>query len=493
VNRRRAWRTDGGTAVFGFGAMFLAVVSTTVNFVAVAEDGIDWLQHLLYAAILWQIWLGWWWWVGSGMGIGEVEVGCALIWNGTDGQDLMERAEKKKRKSARKAAKLRAMDRQPLRHRASSLAGIVDAGQASANAMAGFTSSVAGILRNRNATLTRRSTMRSERQNTGDEEEGALGSNIEMERLQSRVRTQTPQPSEAGTGGGAASAAERPGRSGTPGAGRVEFSAQTTTTPPDSRNGNIQQSTNSETSSTSATPSLHPPRTLGQLVSFPATWLQVYFRRLRRAHEDAARKAALAQVERRQQVFERRDRETRRDEAELAAARAEAALAEGEGVGWGLGSFGIKEHRESAKRLQAARERLQSDRLLSRTDEANEALETSQEAGPSTTEPRDRPDETERSRRDESEWEDVEEEDEETGTTSSGGARDAGRARKDKGKAREPAARQDERGGGGSGPSGGAGGAAGGAAGGGGGAGGTGSWSWWGPLKDWRLNDRSAF
>lgn len=74
VNRRRAWRTDGGTAVFGFGAMFLAVVSTTVNFVAVAEDGIDWLQHLLYAAILWQIWLGWWWWVGSGMGIGEVEV-----------------------------------------------------------------------------------------------------------------------------------------------------------------------------------------------------------------------------------------------------------------------------------------------------------------------------------------------------------------------------------------------------------------------------------
>ena len=74
VNRRRAWRTDGGTAVFGSGAVFLAIVSTTVNFVAVAEDGIDWLQHLLYAAILWQIWLGWWWWVGSGMGIGEVEV-----------------------------------------------------------------------------------------------------------------------------------------------------------------------------------------------------------------------------------------------------------------------------------------------------------------------------------------------------------------------------------------------------------------------------------
>jgi hypothetical protein len=74
VNRRRAWRTDGGTAAFGFGAMVLAAISTSGNFVAVAEDGIDWLQHLLFAAILWQTWLGWWWWVGSGMGIGEVEV-----------------------------------------------------------------------------------------------------------------------------------------------------------------------------------------------------------------------------------------------------------------------------------------------------------------------------------------------------------------------------------------------------------------------------------
>ena len=410
----------------------------------------------------------------------------------------MERAEKKKRKSARKAAKQRALERQPLRHRASSLAGIVDAGQASANAMAGFTSSVAGILRNRNNTLTRRSTMRSERRNTGDEEEGTLGSNIEMERLQSRIRTQTPQPSEAGTGGGPASAtAERPVRTGTPGlggSGRVEFHPQTTTTPPDSRNGNIQQSTNSETSSTSATPSLHPPRTLGQLVSFPATWLQVYFRRLRRAHEEAARKVALEQVERRQQVFERRDRETRRDEAELAAAHAEAALAEGEGVGWGLGSFGIKEHRESAKRLQAARERIHGDRLLSTTDEANEEREATAEAGPSVPEQRERPGGAERSRRDDSEWEDVEEEDEETGTSSSGGARETRRASKDKGKAKEGAASRADRGGDGQGPSG-PGGPAGGGTGGGGaqGAGGTGSWSWWGPLKDWRLNDRSAF
>lgn len=74
VNRRRAWRSDGGTAIFGIGSLTLAIISTTFNFVAIAEDGIDWLQHLLFAAVLWQIWLGWWWWVGSGMGIGEVEV-----------------------------------------------------------------------------------------------------------------------------------------------------------------------------------------------------------------------------------------------------------------------------------------------------------------------------------------------------------------------------------------------------------------------------------
>ena len=78
VNRRRAWRTDGGTAAFGVGALLLAIITTSFNFVSVAEDGIEWLQHLLFAAILWQTWLGWWWWVGSGMGIGEVEVSCRV-------------------------------------------------------------------------------------------------------------------------------------------------------------------------------------------------------------------------------------------------------------------------------------------------------------------------------------------------------------------------------------------------------------------------------
>lgn len=74
VNRKRAWRFDGGTAAFGAGATILAIVSTAINFVEVKEDTINWLQNLLWAIVLWQSWLGFWWWVGSGMGVGEVEV-----------------------------------------------------------------------------------------------------------------------------------------------------------------------------------------------------------------------------------------------------------------------------------------------------------------------------------------------------------------------------------------------------------------------------------
>lgn len=91
VNRARAWRLDGGTAVFGSGALGLALVTTASSFVAVKEEeAIDWLQHLIWAAVLWQTWLGWWWWVGAGMGIGEVE-------------DIMERTLRKRRKAARRA------------------------------------------------------------------------------------------------------------------------------------------------------------------------------------------------------------------------------------------------------------------------------------------------------------------------------------------------------------------------------------------------------
>ena len=74
VNRRQAWRTDGGTAAFGAGAIILAIISTLLNFVYIPrQDQYTWMPKLMWAVTLWQSFLGWWWWVGAGMGVREVE------------------------------------------------------------------------------------------------------------------------------------------------------------------------------------------------------------------------------------------------------------------------------------------------------------------------------------------------------------------------------------------------------------------------------------
>lgn len=74
VNRKQAWRTDGGTAAFGAGALTLALISTALNFLYIpTKDQITWLPRLIWAVVLWQSFLGWWWWVGGGRGVGEVE------------------------------------------------------------------------------------------------------------------------------------------------------------------------------------------------------------------------------------------------------------------------------------------------------------------------------------------------------------------------------------------------------------------------------------
>ena len=71
VNRKQAWRTDGGTAVFGCAALALALVSTALNFLYVhKEDEFVWLPGLMWAVVLWQSFVGWWWWVGAGSGSG---------------------------------------------------------------------------------------------------------------------------------------------------------------------------------------------------------------------------------------------------------------------------------------------------------------------------------------------------------------------------------------------------------------------------------------
>ncbi|WVF67483.1 hypothetical protein IAT40_002239 [Kwoniella sp. CBS 6097] len=532
VNRRRAWRSDGGTAVFGIGSLFLAAISTSFNFVAVAEDGIDWLQHLLFAAVLWQVWLGWWWWVGSGMGIGEVE-------------DIMERAERKKRKQAKAASRVRSAAASNSRQnesssaanrlRATSLSGMAD----------GISTGVTSILRTSRAaagTLTRRNTVRE-----GDDhlaEEGAIelspmGANANSGRERENVSTNTS---------GRERDRDREGghhvefdRSATLGTGEESLSR-----------GRGGQSTTSETSSTSATPSLHPPRTLGQLISFPTTLLVIYLRRLRKAHEEATKQQALARAERRQRVFHEAGGGAGLGigigaagaGAEIGnSAKFERGVVLGgdEDVGWGLGRFGIKEHEESARRLRAAGERLNEERLLGgtsgspgqdgevdvnvtgqgegegegegeddgvggRSREGSKTHSREREgatpkridmqnpadmtgagetgrptpAGPSTTPTLGEPIASSTPARgiglaDEGEWEDID--------SSNDSSEDRLRRRNERRRGRDARRAGETEHSPGHGDQSGRG----------RGGRGGGGWSWWGPLRDWRLNDRSVF
>ncbi|GJJ08604.1 hypothetical protein Clacol_002823 [Clathrus columnatus] len=74
VNRESAWRTDGGTAVFGAGAVLLALIGTGLNFLNVfTSSTFQWLRPLLWSVVLWQSFLGWWWWAGSASGIAARE------------------------------------------------------------------------------------------------------------------------------------------------------------------------------------------------------------------------------------------------------------------------------------------------------------------------------------------------------------------------------------------------------------------------------------
>jgi len=85
INRSRAWRAEGGTAIFGVMALTLGVLGTAVNFVEIKEDRMKWLPGVVTCILLWQSWVGFWWWVGAGMWAGEAE-------------DVQKRREKKERK-----------------------------------------------------------------------------------------------------------------------------------------------------------------------------------------------------------------------------------------------------------------------------------------------------------------------------------------------------------------------------------------------------------
>jgi len=60
VNRKRAWRNDGGTSGFGVLAIFLALLGTGTNYLEVKEENVQWLSHLVWTVLLWQSWLSLW-------------------------------------------------------------------------------------------------------------------------------------------------------------------------------------------------------------------------------------------------------------------------------------------------------------------------------------------------------------------------------------------------------------------------------------------------
>lgn len=99
LNRSRAWRAEGGTAIFGILALTLGVLGTAVNFVEIKEDRMKWLPGVVTCILLWQSWVGFWWWVGAGMWAGEAE----------DVQKRREKSERKvEAKKRRKEAKEKA-------------------------------------------------------------------------------------------------------------------------------------------------------------------------------------------------------------------------------------------------------------------------------------------------------------------------------------------------------------------------------------------------
>ena len=100
VNRKQAWRIEGGTAVFGGAALGLALVSTALNFLYVPREGeYLWLPGLMWAVVLWQSFLGWWWWVGSG--------GWTLGSNNVPVEEMISRMEKRERQKRERHEKRR--------------------------------------------------------------------------------------------------------------------------------------------------------------------------------------------------------------------------------------------------------------------------------------------------------------------------------------------------------------------------------------------------
>jgi hypothetical protein len=138
VSRNQAWRTDGGTAAFGAGAILLALAYTalTISFIP-SRDQFEWVSGLTGAVILWQSFFAWWWWVGAGMGISEVD-------------EWLRRSEKRrKRRAMRDARRKEHKDR--LRGAWNAIAGGGRATSASTSAVEKAPSRTATVMRGRSS------------------------------------------------------------------------------------------------------------------------------------------------------------------------------------------------------------------------------------------------------------------------------------------------------------------------------------------------------
>ncbi|CDZ97796.1 hypothetical protein [Phaffia rhodozyma] len=365
INRKRAWRTDGGTAAFGAGALILAVSGTAVNFIEIKIDKLSWLQHLILSIILWQMWLGWWWWVGSGMGIGEVE-------------DMLEKehrktrkAEQRQRRKEKAAAAVAAASisiSRPLHRRLSTMSVTEPPEQGSTSSSSAF----GGAFSRRH---TRRTFSRGE---TSHQDDRA----IELDKMdRHRVR-------DAGEEGEPSSSTrrERRGELDPIYSGDTEDDGFMRTIPDHERERDItlphpvttpnasatvpvhltQSSrswlasnrqapstvttglnSSSSNSSTASPTSLQLPTSISSILAFPATLINYSISRLSRAHTEAAKQRVI---------------------------QGNPGAVANERRGWGLGQFGVEEARDGKGRIKQARREARRGRLMG--DRSNDPWST---------------------------------------------------------------------------------------------------------------------
>lgn len=434
VNRSRAWRLDGGTAIFGAGAISLALASTAGNFVKIREDGLLWLQNMIWAIVLWQSWLGFWWWVGSGMGIGEVE-------------DMVRREERRRLKAqqhhhgkSRRAAAQAAPaaptgdERASRRHQQRQSDDEYE--------RVGRTTALEGILDRVGRSLLFR--QRATRRGGGGAATATEQEEIELRDLAAAAQQQEEEQNQEqqkherrrqrrhqaeNREGGELSAVDDEAA-----AGGGLPPRHATFTSSSRRDGTAREMGDSSSSSNSAL----PLESVSGVLGYPINFILRFFRRLRSGHEEATKEQVIKRVQARKRAFQRsgqpapplppsaqsmqqptstgagggsgaatpqalahagpsmpaaagsssslpaprngrsHSRSARNslhfagDAAQLGGfsdARhvdMQHVLAQDEDVGWGLGSFGLREAAESERRLREARERVRGERLLRR-------------------------------------------------------------------------------------------------------------------------------